>query len=89
MVATALCGLGQSIGVVATSDVGALLELDLDCIVYSPLHFDAAEVSRLLRAGVNVVTTAEMMTGTNLGADARDIFDRPHSSVASRSPGAA
>ena len=29
------------IGVAATSDVGALLALDLDCIVYSALHLDA------------------------------------------------
>ncbi len=66
-----LCGL-DPIGVVATSDVGALLSLGPDCIVYSPLHLDPVELSGLLRAGVDVVTTAEMMTGTSLGEATRD-----------------
>src|SRR4051794_22605840 len=48
-----LCGLGRSIGVAATTSVDELLALDLDCIVYSPLHLDPAELAGLLRAGVN------------------------------------
>lgn len=56
----------------ATSDVAMLLALDPDCIVYSPLHLDPDELAGLLRAGVDVVTTAEMMTGSTLGADVRD-----------------
>ena len=71
-----LCGLDAPVGVTATSDVGALLDLRLDCIVYTPLHLDAEELARLLRAGVNVVTSAEMMTGAALGADVRDELRR-------------
>lgn len=67
-----LCGLDGRIGVTATSDVAMLLALDPDCIVYSPLHLDPDELAGLLRAGVDVVTTAEMMTGSALGADVRD-----------------
>jgi hypothetical protein len=44
------------LGVIATNDVGALLELDADCVVYSPLVPDPAMVARILRAGKNVVT---------------------------------
>jgi hypothetical protein len=66
-----LCGLGP-IGVTATADLDELLSWEPDCIVYSPLHLDPAELAGLLRAGVNVVTTAEMMTGSALGARVRD-----------------
>ena len=64
-----LCRLGRALGVRATTDVGQLLALDLDAIVYSPLHLDVDELASLLRAGVNIVTTAELMTGSNLGRD--------------------
>jgi hypothetical protein len=67
-----LCGRGEPIGVTATSDLDTLLALDPDCIVYSPLHLDPVEVALLLRAGVNVVTTAELMTGSNLGSSERE-----------------
>jgi hypothetical protein len=67
-----LCGLGAPVGVLATSDVGALLALEPDCVVYTPLHLDPSEVARLLRAGVDVVTTAELVTGRNLGSTTRD-----------------
>lgn len=61
-----LCGLGRELGVRATTDVDALLALDLDCVVHMPLHRDTAELERLLRAGVNVVTSAEFLTGRSL-----------------------
>ncbi|WP_307875067.1 NAD(P)H-dependent amine dehydrogenase family protein [Frankia nepalensis] len=66
-----LCGLGRRLGITATADVDELLGLDLDCVIYSPLHLDVAELARILRAGVNVVTTAELMTGSTLDATAR------------------
>jgi 2,4-diaminopentanoate dehydrogenase len=40
------------------------------------LHLDIAELARILRAGVDVVTTAELVTGTNLGPEARDELQR-------------
>ena len=61
-----LCNLGRDLGIYATNDVDALLELEPDCIIYTPLRFDVVEVQRILRAGVNIVTSAEFLTGINL-----------------------
>ena len=44
------------IGVAATTDIDALLALDADCVMYSPLLPDEAVVTRILRSGKNVVT---------------------------------
>jgi hypothetical protein len=68
--AASLCGLDEPTGVVATADVDELLGLRPDCVIYTPLHIDVAEVARILRAGINVVTTSEFLTGTSLGAEA-------------------
>jgi 2,4-diaminopentanoate dehydrogenase len=65
-----LCGLGAPLGVLATDDIDALLALEPDCVIYTPLHFDADEVARILSAGVNVVTTAEFLTGRGVGPEA-------------------
>jgi hypothetical protein len=51
-----ICGLAERTGVMATSDAAALLGLEADCVLYSPLLADTAEVVRILRAGKNVVT---------------------------------
>jgi 2,4-diaminopentanoate dehydrogenase len=61
--AALLCRLPEPCGVAATDDVDALIATGPDCIVYTPLHFDVGTVERFLRAGVNVVTTAEFLTG--------------------------
>lgn len=66
-----LCRLDLETGILATDDVAALLALGVDCVLYTPLHFDVGEVDRILRSGVNVVTSAEFLTGRSLGADAR------------------
>ena len=50
-----IAGVGP-LGVVTTNDKDALLALDADCVLYSPLMPDAAEVERILRSGKNVVT---------------------------------
>jgi 2,4-diaminopentanoate dehydrogenase len=44
------------LGVTATGEVQALLELDADCVVYAPLMPDKDVVIALLRSGKNVVT---------------------------------
>jgi len=44
------------IGVAATRDADALLALDADCVLYSPVMADPKEVARILRAGKDVVT---------------------------------
>jgi hypothetical protein len=63
-----LCDL-DPIGVQATDDVGALLALNPDCVVYNPKWPDVAELVRILEAGVDVVTTAGFVTGLDLGRD--------------------
>jgi hypothetical protein len=46
----------EPIGVLATRDVDALLALEADCVMYSPLLPDDAVVAAILRSGKNVVT---------------------------------
>ncbi|MFV8049434.1 dihydrodipicolinate reductase [Mycobacterium sp. 48b] len=65
-----LCGI-EPLGVAATDDVDALLALQPDCVVYNPMFADVDELVRILGAGINVVTTSELINGHNLG-DARD-----------------
>lgn len=50
-----LAGIGP-LGVAATTDVDALLALDADCVLYSPIFADPALVERILASGKNVVT---------------------------------
>ena len=44
------------IGIAASADRDAVLALDADCVVYSPLVPDPREVDAILRSGKNVVT---------------------------------
>ena len=53
-------------GVLATDDVDALLDLGADCVCYTPARIDFDLVQRILRSGSNVVTTCDVLTGTNL-----------------------
>ncbi len=50
-----IAGIGP-IGVTATTDAEALLAMDADCVLYSPVMADRAFVCRLLASGKNVVT---------------------------------
>ena len=63
-----LCGL-PPLGVTATDDVGALLALRPDCVVYNPMWPSIDELVRILEAGVNVVSTAAFINGRRLGPD--------------------
>lgn len=66
-----LAKLGRKLGIAATHDIDALIALKPDCVVYMPLHPDVEQLARLLRAGINVATTASFMTGRGYGEDAR------------------
>ena len=46
------------IGVTATRDIAALLDLDADCVAYMPRNTSLDEVCAILASGKNVVTTA-------------------------------
>ncbi len=50
-----LSGAGP-IGVRATTDVEALLSIEADCVIYSPMMAEPGLVARLLASGKNVVT---------------------------------
>lgn len=63
-----LCGIDR-LGVTATDDVDALLDLRPDCVVYNPMWLDIGEMERILSAGVNVVSTAAFITGDARGED--------------------
>lgn len=69
-----LCGI-KPLGVPATDDVDALLNLEPDCVVYNPMFASVDEVTRILEAGINVVTTSEFITGHQLGHDREPISD--------------
>lgn len=63
-----LCGI-DPVGIAATDDVDALLALEPDCVVYTPMWPDAGEVVRILERGVNVVSTAAFIDGSANPAD--------------------
>jgi hypothetical protein len=44
------------LGVIATSEVEAILGVEADCVIYSPLMADPASIVHLLESGKNVVT---------------------------------
>ncbi len=67
-----LAGVDGTTGVLATSDVDALLALAPDAALYTPKFNDVDEMVRLLSAGVNVVATAGFVTGHCLGAETRE-----------------
>lgn len=62
----------EPVGVVATRDADALLELLPDCVSYNPMWPDVDEMCRILRAGINIVSTAAFITGRALGRAATE-----------------
>jgi hypothetical protein len=46
------------LGVAASTDVGQILDLDADCVLYTPRNTSLDEVCAILAGGKNVVTTA-------------------------------
>ncbi|ONH23899.1 dihydrodipicolinate reductase [Pseudofrankia asymbiotica] len=71
-----LTGLDHQLGITATDDIDALIALRPDCVVYMPLHPDVDHLVRLLRAGINVVSTASFITGRSYGAESRALLDK-------------
>ena len=51
-----LCGV-DPVGILATDDLDAIVDLAPDCVLYMPLALDVDEVCRLLAAGIDIVTT--------------------------------
>lgn len=63
-----ICGVGR-LGVTATKDVGAILDLPADCVVYAPILPDLDDVCRLLESGKNVVTPTGWIYPPSAGSD--------------------
>ena len=59
----------EPIGVRATRDVGALLELGADCVAYMPRNTSLDDVCSILASGANVVTTAFLFNPRALPPD--------------------
>ena len=66
-----LAGIGETVGVPATNDIDAIIALQPDCVLYMPLHPDVDQLCRLLKAGVNVLSSASFLTGRAYGEPAR------------------
>jgi 2,4-diaminopentanoate dehydrogenase len=47
---------GGPIGITASTDVDAVLSVDADCVLYSPIFADVSVIIRILESGKNVVT---------------------------------
>lgn len=61
-----LCGL-PPIGIRATNELESILALRPDCVLYMPLQWVVDDMVRLLEAGVNVISTANFITGKSWG----------------------
>src|SRR4051794_1138656 len=66
-----LAGIGETVGIPATDDIDAIIALEPDCVLYMPLHPDVDHLCRLLKAGVNVLSSASFLTGRAYGEPAR------------------
>jgi hypothetical protein len=57
----------EKLGVAATNDADALIELRPDCVSYTPMWPDVDELAKILESGINVVATAAFITGHSFG----------------------
>ena len=75
-----LAGLGRNLGVAATTDADALFALKPDCIVHTAMADDRlpealADLERLLRAGINVVSSGPVFLQFPYGVVPAEISD--------------
>jgi hypothetical protein len=63
-----LCGT-DPLGILATDDVEALLDLQPDCVSYMAYRPNFDHLVRILESGANVVTTMYMLSGTGYGPE--------------------
>jgi 2,4-diaminopentanoate dehydrogenase len=64
------------LGITATGDIDEILALRPDVVLYMPLIWNVDHMVRLLEAGVNVISTANFITGHSYGeADMKRLHD--------------
>ncbi|WP_066468250.1 hypothetical protein [Skermania piniformis] len=66
-----LCGRPET-GVSATADIDALLALDADTVLYTPFMADLDHVTRLLGAGLDVISTNLFLNVGGIRGDTKD-----------------
>jgi len=59
----------ESVGILATDSIESIIDLRPDCVVYMPQWLDVEHIERLLEAGINIVTTARIVTGNHYEND--------------------
>ncbi|MBL7498263.1 dihydrodipicolinate reductase [Frankia sp. CNm7] len=55
------------IGIIATADIDDIIALKPDVVLYMPLLWDVDAMVRLLESGINVISTANFITGHSYG----------------------
>jgi len=75
-----LAGLGRELGVAATIDADALIALEPDCIVYTAMADNrlpeaVADLERLLKAGINVVSSSPVFLQFPRGVAPDEMID--------------
>lgn len=69
-----LCNL-PPLGVKAANDIEAILALKPDVVLYMPLVWNVDQMVRLLEGGINVISTANFITGHSYGERDRKRLD--------------
>lgn len=57
-------------GVIATGAIEEIIAARPDCVLYMPLAWDVEAMATLLEAGINVISTANFITGRSFGKEA-------------------
>lgn len=63
-------------GIKATHRIEEIVAADPDCVLYMPLVWNVDDMAHLLSAGINVISTANFITGRSFGAEAIGKLDR-------------
>jgi 2,4-diaminopentanoate dehydrogenase len=69
-----LCNL-PPLGIAATNDIEAVLAAKPDVVLYMPQLWNVDEMVRLLEGGINVISTANFITGHSYGESVRKRLD--------------
>jgi hypothetical protein len=59
----------EPLGITATADIADVVALKPDVVLYMPLLWDVDAMVRLLESGINVISTANFITGHSYGDD--------------------
>ena len=66
----------EPIGIRATNRIEEIIAARPDCVLYMPLLWNVDDMARLLENGINVISTANFITGRSFGEEAVRKLDR-------------